>query len=401
MHGFRLRFWLVLVVVLATGTVKAQGAAGQGASSSVDAYYGAFSGTVPIEVPGFHSLEPSLSLTYDSTTGNGQVGVGWKLSGFSTIERASPGKGSARYDGSDIFLLDGQELMACPAGSASPSCTTGGTHATRIEGYQRIQFDAATNTWKVWRKDGTRLIYSPLFPAYRGGASLGTYRWGASSVMDTSGNTVSFAWWCDGSPVRDCYPDSVSYGGYTVKLYREVRSDPVSFANGSDSLGRTSYRLKSILVTAPGQTPIRAYKLKYTSSGGSTRSLLASVQQYGRDVIIDAGGTITGGSSLPAMTLGWSGASTSRQIQYTGATSTSSETYWSSVVDSPTYHGKTFSTDINGDGRGDVVMMYQDVNNRTTVAYHWLSDGNRLQYAGASSTSSETYWSTVVDSPTY
>ena len=45
-----------------------------------------------------------------------------------------------------------------------------------------------------------------------------------------------------------------------------------------------------------------AYRLSYKQSVASGRSLLASVQRYGRDAAIDATGTVTGGSTLPAVT---------------------------------------------------------------------------------------------------
>jgi RHS repeat-associated protein len=399
MYGRRAQTWCGLILVLAASSAGAQAQSSQGSSSSVDPFYGAFGTAVPIAVPAFRGLEPSLRLTYSSASGSSQVGAGWALSGFSTIERASPGKGVPRYDGSDLYLLDGQELVPCAAGSTSPSCTTGGTHSTRIESYQRIRYDAAANTWTVWGKDGTRQAYAPLFPAYRGSALAGTYRWGLSSVVDTSGNTVSYGWWCDGSPVLECYPDSVSYNGYTVRLYREPRPEPTTFANGSSTLGSTRFRLKSVDVTVGGSR-VRAYRLTYTVSASTGRSLLASIQQFGRDAVLDATGTLTAGSALPPLALGWSGSASSRQLAYSGSSSTG-ETYWASVVDSSTYRGKALATDINGDGRGDVVMLYQDVNNRVTVAHHWLSDGSRLQYTGSSSTSTETYWTSVVDSPTY
>jgi len=38
----------------------------------------------------FHGLEPTLSLSYDSSRFNGFVGVGWSLSGLSSIQRAHP-----------------------------------------------------------------------------------------------------------------------------------------------------------------------------------------------------------------------------------------------------------------------------------------------------------------------
>ena len=52
---------------------------------------GSFWTSYPIEVPSYHGLEPNLGLTYDSGAGNGLLGVGWELSGFSYIQRGSSG----------------------------------------------------------------------------------------------------------------------------------------------------------------------------------------------------------------------------------------------------------------------------------------------------------------------
>src|SRR5688572_21272228 len=142
-----------------------------------DPFHGALQTSIPIEVPAFHGIEPRLALAYSSTGGNGFVGVGWDLAGVGVIERTSPGRGAPRYDISDVFALDGQELLACTAGSTSPSCTTCpagyACYSTRVESYQRIGFAASTNQWTVWRKDGVRTVYSPVY-----GVAAGIFRWG-------------------------------------------------------------------------------------------------------------------------------------------------------------------------------------------------------------------------------
>jgi len=56
--------------------------------------------------------------------------------------------------------------------------------------------------------------------------------------------------------------------------------------------------VRSVLV-ARGASPIRAYNLTYSTSPTTHRSLLASVQQFGTDVSIDANGLISAGTSLP------------------------------------------------------------------------------------------------------
>ena len=124
---------------------------------------GSFSTSMPIELPSFHSITPSVSLQYDSQAGNGPIGVGWKLAGFSQIRRASRSGGLPAGAASDLFRLDGNELIPCagaPAGSPvalSPSCKYALpapllAFTSRIETFQRIAFDptpAAGGQWLV------------------------------------------------------------------------------------------------------------------------------------------------------------------------------------------------------------------------------------------------------------
>ncbi|WP_217579008.1 hypothetical protein, partial [Mesorhizobium sp. GbtcB19] len=63
----------------------------------------------------------------------GWLGYAWGVTGFDVIVRATPGYGMPAYDANDIFLLVGQAMVACVAGMVSPSCSTGGTHATENE----------------------------------------------------------------------------------------------------------------------------------------------------------------------------------------------------------------------------------------------------------------------------
>jgi RHS repeat-associated protein len=264
-----------------------------------DAFHGAFQTAVPIEVPPFQGVEPQLVLAYGSQNANGVAGVGWALHGFSTIERVRPGRGTPSYGPIDRFLLDGEELVPCSVAAASPGCAAGGTHATRIESYTRIKFDAAANTWTVWQKDGRRTELAPVYVV-----AAGTFRWGQVRAVDARGNAATYGWWCD--PSADCYPSSVAYGTageLRVALSWELRPDEASFANG-EYIGRTRYRLRSAVVTV-GSAPVRGYALTYATSASSGRSLLTSVRQYGRDLTVDATGRIVGGTALPPQTFAY------------------------------------------------------------------------------------------------
>jgi hypothetical protein len=202
--------------------------------------------------------------------------VGWGLGGFGVIERFSPGLGSPRYDGSDVYTLNGTELLPCPAPNPSPSCTTGGTHTTKVESYLRVQFDARLNWWTVWSRNGTRTIYIPIYDT-----PLGTLRWGHGSTIDTHHNNVTYTWACPADD--DCYPETVVFGPYSVQVNLEARPDVMSFATGHEgTIRRMRSRLRSVVVRYDDAL-IREYRLAYTTSGLTNRSLLQSVQEYGDD----------------------------------------------------------------------------------------------------------------------
>jgi len=247
---------------------------------------------IPITVPAYRGLEPRLSLGYSSQGRGGFAGVGWGLSGFGTVERVGAGLGSPRYDSTDVYLLGGLELLPCPTPNASPSCTSGGTHTTKAESNLKIRYDAGPNTWSVWGKNGTRTVFSAVYAT-----PSGTLWWGQTSVVDTHGNIVTYAWACPSG--EDCYPELAVLGPYSVRMYRETRPDVMSLATGhSGTLRQIRSRLKSVLVKY-NASPVRAYKLTYATSAETGRSLLTSVQEYGKDVAIDGSGAITGGTSLP------------------------------------------------------------------------------------------------------
>lgn len=157
---------------------------------------------IGIDVSAFHGLEPAIALNYNSSRKTklgglyqGWLGHAWGLDGFDVIERASPGYGMPAFDASDIYLLDGQPLVACVAGMVSPSCSTGGTHATENESYRRIALNSTANEWKVTDRDGTVSTFRSVAAVANLTPTAGTpaydlaqsYRWLLTSVTDTNG----------------------------------------------------------------------------------------------------------------------------------------------------------------------------------------------------------------------
>ncbi len=378
-----MRFWIGLccaALVLGQFNVAAAADAASDSSGRANSFFGSYQEDIPIQVPPFHGLEPKLALHYDSSSGNGELGVGWSLSGFSTIERASAGRGAPTYTSKDIFLLDGLELIPCAAGSLSPSCTTGavpscptcvGNYSTKLESYLSIALHA-DDTWTVTQKDGTT---STLGPVVRAGTATfpfySTFRWGLLTVVDTDRNQVNYTWWCDlfdpannAFLVADCYPSSVMYNNAVVTFLREFRWQGPTRGNGYN-VGQTRYRLKTVDVTVSGDRA-RAYSLSYTTSDSTSRSLLASVQEYGRDATLDASGSITAGTALPPHRLTWSsgGPAIFSAPQFSGTGSFSS---W-----------VRNAADVDGDGKVDLVYVGD-----TGISVRLSNDGTLFHYTPA------------------
>ncbi len=364
----RLVLFLGLALIAAPVAAAPRPSSGALAEARVSPSTGAFSTEIPIIVPNYYDLEPELSLVYNSGAGDGFVGMGWGLSDQSFIERASPGQGAPDYTGNDIFLLDGEELTA--------ACTTfGGTHCAHHQDYQRIQQDTANNKWYVWEKDGTKKTYTWLYcvancahPTFNQ-----IFRWALKTVQDTNGNTVTYNYWCESA--QNCYLDNISYNGNTIKLWREARPDDISFTNGV-YVGHTNYRLKTIVVKV-GDDVARAYKLTYTASRNTQRSLLTSVQQYGSDATLDSSGTVTGGTSLPAVTMTYQA----------GGVGFSHQSFNASVGGEGA-NIKDYLADVDGDGKSDLVRIWKNGDN----AYAQVNPSNGSGFPDQSFNASVGNW---------
>ncbi len=77
----------LLQLVRIAGLLTVTAFAGNAAAQSM------FHQKIPIKIPqGVHGMQPNLALEYDPNAGNGIVGVGWQLTGLSTITRVNYGK---------------------------------------------------------------------------------------------------------------------------------------------------------------------------------------------------------------------------------------------------------------------------------------------------------------------
>jgi RHS repeat-associated protein len=248
---------------------------------------GSFTDSVRITVPEFHGIEPHISLDYDSAAGNGEVGLGWRLTVGSSIVRSGPNGAQPRYDTTDVYLVDGQELVPC-----APHCPTGGTHETRQQSFERFVFDGST--WSRWSRDGVKFGYAP------DGLTTDTYRWSLAQVTDTHGNIVHFAEDCP----SHCLPKLITYAvgpaaksGAAIRFHYDSRPDIVPYPTGRTTR-QIRHRLRTIEVRMDGQL-VSAYALGYDISPSTGNSVLRSVQQYPGDAVVSAVGAVTAGPTTP------------------------------------------------------------------------------------------------------
>ncbi|WP_291161457.1 toxin TcdB middle/N-terminal domain-containing protein, partial [Ensifer sp. SSB1] len=260
---------------------------------------GSMTQSIAIDVPAFRSLSPKLALTYDSARKSrlgglyqGFTGFAWGVDGLDVIERASPGYGVPAYDASDVYLLNGSELVACTSGMVSASCATGGSHANENEDYRRIRFDSTANTWTVTARDGTVSLFRSVAAMANFNPAAGTPEYDMSqtgryvlaSVTDTNGNAITYQYTCPDLPM--CLPERITYNtNYYTAFFYDTRPDFQTAANGY-FLTWIKHRLKSVVNYANGQHH-SAYSLSYDQAPMSNTSRLVKVERWGRDVGFD------------------------------------------------------------------------------------------------------------------
>jgi RHS repeat-associated protein len=280
---------------------------------------GAANYSIDIAVPpGTAGVQPKLSLNYSSQGTNGLVGVGWSLSGLSSIHRC--GKTIAQdgineriaFGTSDRLCLDGQRLVLVnlPASDAN-YWADNAEYRTEIDSFTRVRAQGTgvvNRSFLVESKDGRIMRYGDVaisansavkvvlatYPNQAGVAPTaplpankpGALSWSISEVRDRSDNYMRYEYEQD-LTTGEHRPKRIRYGGkglpahaavvfdYTprddawTKYVDEVRNDLRS------KLSKVTTFIGNV-DTAAG-TPVRIYKLDYDVSKTSGRSLLISV----------------------------------------------------------------------------------------------------------------------------
>lgn len=177
---------------------------------------GDFTYAVPLDVPpGRVNMQPELTLNY-SGGGNGLYGVGWSVSGFSSIQRCGRILATEEevdgvdYSERDRFCLDGRKLIAVGAvdngtGEYGRADTQYRTEADTFEliisrGDELTKSGKGPTHFTVFHKNGEILTYTAVeakrIKAPRNGIPefLGTVRafWQLTKREDRAGNAITY-----------------------------------------------------------------------------------------------------------------------------------------------------------------------------------------------------------------
>ncbi len=234
--------------------------------------------TIPITVPpGIADMQPKLSINYNSNVGNGQLGVGFSLSGLSAIHRCAKTivtdgiKGGVNYNNNDRYCLNGQRLIAISGVDGQ----SGSEYRTEINSFSKIKYNG--NYWTVKTKSGQTFEYGNTQNSKIEAQGKSTVRlWAVNKITDVANNAINYIYNEDN--VNGEYTlNSIDYANSSINLTYEDRNDvPTSYQAGS-KLQQTK-RLSNI-TTHVNNNIVRTYDLEYQYQGAPERSQLTSIEE--------------------------------------------------------------------------------------------------------------------------
>jgi|GEM_PF-120694 len=247
--------------------------------------------SIPIDVSlGVGGMQPSFAIVYNSQSGNGMVGWGCNLSGFSVITRAPKDiyhDGAAKsltHLADEAYLLDGQRLIYA-SGTVGQE---GAIYYPESDPFTKVivhgTYSSTTaNTWfEVLLANGMKYYYgkTPLAcQSYTYNGSPRINAWYIDYAEDPLGNNMTYSY---NNINNVIYPSTVTYGNNknvnnglqnTVTFSYENRDDNGQSSVLEESVKSTMiYRLKNI-TSKTGNNIFRSYELQYdvTSDGSYTK----------------------------------------------------------------------------------------------------------------------------------
>ncbi len=334
---------------------------------------------LPISTPaGVAGMSPELAISYGSQGGNGLLGVGFSLSGFTSLihrcggSHAVDGKATGvTYTNTDKLCLNGQRLIL----SSGTHFNNGAVYRTEIDSFSKIVYKTSpVDHFEIYTKDGEILEFSTRSRV----STSYTLRWYLTSERDRSGNSIYYFYRHDLNG-ETWLPDKVTWGANDPGLANreavfeyELRPDK-RFSYDQGFKRQRNNRIKSIK-TYIDNNLIKDYRFTYEESPVSGLSRLRYAQQCGFD-----------GGCLPQHEFEWNDTLKgfdqntayelpvrvydNRDIWQGDSCSGCNDGY---IVEEK--HGDF--VDVNNDGYVDFIQSYRDENSSTQYRKFYQNTGS-------------------------
>jgi len=332
---------------------------------------GAASYDIQLSVPpGTNGMEPQLGVQYNNLQADGVLGLGFSLTGLSSIERCAATLpldgyiGTVSFDAQDRFCLDGTRLILVGGGIYGGEGTRYHTESeswTEVVAQQRCGSGPCSLVAR--NKDGWTLEFGTtpqsrmLVPGKNDVIS-----WQIARIVDLNGNTVEVDYAAQPGDLENM-PSAIRYTintGAGLAAQRAVRFDyepqPQAipkYEGGARFLA--ARRMRAIRTEVDGSEVLR-YAFGYAQSANSGRSLLQSITTCAAN-----------GDCLPPTRFEWQD---TRNAVITPNGNASGE-----LIRGWCKAGDATSVDFNGDGRPDLLCT------REQAAFAQLSTGTGLKPA--------------------
>ena len=271
---------------------------------------------MPLVVPaGRAGMQPTLAINYDSSAGDGIVGMGFSLSGLSAITRCPRNMAQdgtirgVRYDEKDAFCLDGKRLVQVGEKSGVIEYRTFPDTFTKVLAYSGKDPSHGPDTWKAFNRSGIQLDYGGSADTTPFGRRGVIRSWLVKRASDRNENTIDYEYEYDqqdilqeGYYTTEYAPKLISYTGHKSTLpNRAVQFHYVTKASadmrtlfaGGMAL-KSSRQLAWIHMMGPGNSLVRSYSFAYGSGIGTGRTILNEIKECAAD-----------GMCKPPTTFGW------------------------------------------------------------------------------------------------
>lgn len=328
--------------------------------------------------PGRAGMEPHISLSYDSSSGSGLVGMGFSLAGFSSITRcpsniAQDGLSrSVSYDALDNFCIDGFRLVKVDhvehsANGSYDEYRTFPDTFRSVHAYSALGWnDANGPAWfRVFEKSGRLVDYGHDTSVQPNGRVMGkngvVRAWWVTQEQDRRTNAIQYLYRNETDPV-DGYtvthvPQRINYTAFlgsptkapTNAVVFDAPDVPIylsAFSKGMEVSRRP--RLNKILMLGPNDAPVRSYSLVWDSNALPGRSRISQMVECAQD---------SPSKCRPPTRLDW--------LDQPGAG-------FNAAIDTGIAYRKGYDSDmrfkwmmadVTGDGLADLVSTREDPNN--------------------------------------